>query len=70
MCRINFIHEACEAGARDGRVFPLESCSEETARIFSRQYENEDARAAYLSGFLTEAGARLSPVNDVRFACA
>jgi len=70
MCRIGFIHEACQAGARDGRNFPIESCSEGIARIFSRQYEDEDARAAYLSGFLMEAGARLSPVNAVHFARA
>lgn len=65
MCKVNIIHDACETGARDGRAFPLESCTEEVIRIFSRQFCDERARAAYCSNFMMEFGKRISPVNEV-----
>ena len=73
MCKVNIIHDACVTGARDGRAFPLESCTDEVIRFFSRQFYDDDARAAYCSNFQMELGKRLSPVNDVpmrRYAMA
>lgn len=56
---MNQIHEACEAGARDGSNFDL-SDYEFVMRIFSRQFEDE-AREAYESNFLAAVGNRLNP---------
>jgi hypothetical protein len=43
---------------------------ESVAEIFSRQFQDEDARAAYRSNFLAEMGNRISPANSLplRFA--
>ena len=72
MCRTSIIHEACEAGARDGRTFVLTNDLEFVCEIFSRQFPNESARDAYKCNFLAEAGNRLSPANELgkRFVCA
>jgi len=72
MCRTSMIHEACEAGARDGRNFILGSDFEFVASVFARQFEDESCRAAYKCNFLTEAGNRISPANGLgkRFVCA
>ena len=65
MCKMNEIHDACQLGARDGRNFPVESCRDEVIALFSRQFSDEVAQAAYRSNFLMEFGRRISPVNDV-----
>jgi hypothetical protein len=69
MCKMNEIHDACLTGARDGRNFPAESCTDEVIRFFSRQFFDERAQDAYCSNFLMEFGKRTSPVNDVPMRC-
>lgn len=61
MCKINAIHEACKAGARDGKCFPLNDF-DLTMKMFASQFADENAQAAYCSNFLAEIGRRLSPV--------
>jgi len=71
MCKMNALHAACKAGSEDGRNFPTDNY-ETMMGICSRQFEDEDAQAAYLSNFLAEMGRRLSPVNGVpmrQFCC-
>ena len=62
MCKMNIIHAACKAGSEDGRNFPVDGF-EETMNVFARQFEDEDAQAAYCSNFLAEIGRRISPVH-------
>jgi len=72
MCKVSIIHVACQAGSEDGRNFPVEN-HEEIMNIFSRQFEDEHAQAAYCSNFLAEMGRRISPVNGIpmrQYACA
>ena len=72
MCKVSIIHVACEAGSRDGRNFPVNNY-EDAMNVFSRQFEDERAQAAYCSNFLAEMGNRISPVNGIpmrQYACA
>ena len=70
MCKMNILHVASRAGSEDGRNFALMNDCESVAEIFSRQFQDEDARAAYRSNFLAEMGNRISPANSLplRFA--
>ena len=71
MCKMNALHAACKAGSEDGRNFPTDNY-ETMMDVCSRQFEDEDAQAAYLSNFLAEMGRRTSPVNGVpmrQFCC-
>lgn len=64
MNKTNILHVASQAGSEDGRNFPVNDF-EFTMMVFARQFEDEDARAAYISNFLAEMGRRTNPVNDV-----
>ena len=55
---MNDIHEACQAGTRDGMNFPLNDY-EFTMNVFSRQFE-DDARDAYKCSFLSAIGDRMN----------
>ncbi len=65
MCKSNILHIASQTGSEDGRNFAILSDNETIAEIFSRQFVDERARAAYKCSFLAEIGKRISPVNDV-----
>ncbi len=65
MCKINILLEARQAGTRDGRAFPIEN-HEHVAEVFSHQFAEVEAQVAYVSNFLAEMGARISPVNEIK----
>ncbi len=65
MCKMNIIHVASQTGSEDGRNFALMNDCETIAEIFSRQFVDESARAAYKCNFLAEIGKRVSPANNL-----